>query len=163
MRSTASIVLAVLTGCASPPPPVAPASAPGDSSAASAPMASASAPPASPPAPAATSAASVSPGYVFVGEIAGTPKFDPKPTLEGLKPQLLDCYQKARITAPALRGKLTLHIAVNEPGAVTHVDGQGPANDAAFVGCIGDALKSAGPFPRPGGTAIVTAPLVFRP
>jgi hypothetical protein len=105
----------------------------------------------------------VSPGYVFIGEIAGTPKFDPKSTLEGLKPQLLDCYQRARVTAPALRGKLTLHITVNEAGAVTRVDGQGPANDAGFVGCLGDALKAGGPFPRPGGTAVVTAPLVFRP
>jgi hypothetical protein len=162
-----ALLLCLLVGCASNPPPVAPAAAP--ASAGSAPATSAvsapttSAPAASSAPRAASAAAPPSPGYVFVGEIAGTPKFDPKPTLEGMKPQLLECYGKARATTPTLRGKLTLHIAVNEAGAVLHVEGQGPAADPAFVTCIGEALKAGGPFPRPGGSAVVTAPLVFRP
>jgi hypothetical protein len=161
-----TLLLGLLVGCASSPPPAASGPASADSAKAM-PTASASAtaaPAATPTQAVAPSAAPPpSPGYVFVGEIAGTPKFDPKPTLEGMKPQLLDCYQKARTTTPTLRGKLTLHIAVNEAGAVTHVDGQGPASDAAFVSCIGEALKAGGPFPRPGGSAVITAPLVFRP
>jgi hypothetical protein len=158
------LFLCLLVGCASSPPPAAapaPASA-GSATSGVSPRAAVTAT-SSASAAATSSAAPLSAGYVFVGEIAGTPKFDPKPTIEGMKPQLLDCYQKARSTTPTLRGKLTLHVAVNEAGAVTHVEGQGPASDPAFVSCIGEALKAGGPFPRPGGSAVITAPLVFRP
>ena len=56
------------------------------------------------------------------------------------------------------------YIVVNEAGNVVNVeaDQEGSAYDASLVACIGDALKAAH-FPKPGGMATVTAPLVFRP
>ena len=101
---------------------------------------------------------------MLIGEIVAPPAFDPKGTLEAAKPRLLGCYNEARANNPALRGKLKLRINVNEAGAAVAVDAEpgGSANDPGLVACIGDALKPLR-FPRPGGTAIVTAPLVFRP
>jgi hypothetical protein len=101
---------------------------------------------------------------VLVGEIAGTPKFDPKPTIEGAKEELVSCYRKARATNPALHGKLTLRIAVNEGGHVTNVEANpgGSADDPALVACIAGAFKAGVTFPKPGGSATVMAPLVFR-
>jgi hypothetical protein len=103
-------------------------------------------------------------GSVLVGEIAGTPKFDPKPPIEGVKADLLDCFNQARGANPALHGKLTLKIVVNEAGHVNRVDANpgGLADDAALVACISDVLKAGAQFPKPGGMATVTAPLVFR-
>jgi hypothetical protein len=101
---------------------------------------------------------------VLVGEIASPPKFDPKPTLDGLKPALLSCYNQARQNNPSLHGKLKLHINVNESGSVLLVDAEpgGTAADPALVACLGDAIKAA-PFPKPPGMATIVAPLVFRP
>jgi hypothetical protein len=147
--------LLLVTACAAAPP--APASA------------SASAPaPAPASAPASASAPALGPvptgGIVLIGDIVGPPSFDPKPTIESLKPQLLSCYNQARQSNPSLRGKLKLRINVNETGSVLLVDAEpgGPAADPALVACLGDAIKAAH-FPKPPGMATVTAPLVFRP
>jgi outer membrane biosynthesis protein TonB len=73
------------------------------------------------------------------------------------------CYQRARARNPSLHGKLKLRIVVNEAGAVQSVHGEpgGSADDPALVACIGDAMKEA-KFPKPGGTATIVVPLVFR-
>jgi hypothetical protein len=101
---------------------------------------------------------------VLIGEIASPPKFDPKPTLDALKPELLSCYNRARQNNPSLHGKLNLRINVNEGGSVLLVDAEpgGTAADPALVACLGDAVKAAH-FPKPPGMATITAPLVFRP
>jgi hypothetical protein len=100
----------------------------------------------------------------LIGEIAATPKFDPKKTLEAFKSELLDCYRQARVTHPDLHGKLTLKIGVNEAGNVLRVDADpgGSANDDALVACLRDAMKERAQFQKPGGGATVVAPLVFR-
>ncbi len=161
-----AFVLAACGGSAPPPAaapeptPASPAPAPAPGASAPSPAESA-APPASaapPPAPVPTG------GSVLVGEIAAPPHFDPKPTLDAAKHDLLACYDKARQANPGLRGKLKLVITVNEAGAVTRVDGEtgAPAYDPTLIACIGEALKAAH-FPKPPGLATVTAPLVFRP
>jgi len=127
------------------------------------------APSARPAAPSAASSASaapsppMTPGSVSIGEIAGPPSWDPKPTLESLKPALLQCDSEARLLTPALHGKLALEVHVNASGAVTGAEAKpgGSANEPGLVGCVGDALKTAA-FPKPGGLATVTVPLVFR-
>jgi hypothetical protein len=103
-------------------------------------------------------------GSVFVGEIDAGKNFDPKRTLDASTPALLDCYNKVRATQPALSGKLTLHIVLNELGVVIKVESQpgGAANVPELVACIQDALRAT-PFPKPGGIATVIAPLLFRP
>ena len=98
----------------------------------------------------------------MIGDIVSPPKFDPKPALVAVKGDFVACYNQARRGTPGLHGKLNLQITVNETGAVTHVDGLGPAADPTLVACLTDALKQV-QFPRPPGVAIVTAPLVFRP
>jgi len=104
-------------------------------------------------------------GTVLVGDINAPKGFDPKPVVDGFKPQLVDCYNKARATHPDLCGKVTLQIQINEGGAVLGVDAApgGHANDPALVACIADAMKAGAHFPKPKGTAIVNAPLVFHP
>jgi hypothetical protein len=99
-----------------------------------------------------------------VGEIAGTPRFDPKPPIEAMKTDLLDCFNQARGANPALHGKLTLKIVVNEAGHVNRVDANhgGLGDDAGLLACVSDALKARAQFPKPGGMATVIAPLVFR-
>src|SRR5580704_4253238 len=111
-----SLMLLFVTACASAPTsaPAAPArEQANDPSAAPAPAReqandSPAPPPASAPAP------PLGPlptgGIVLIGEIASPPSFDPKATLDTLKPQLLSCYNQARRSAPALRGKLKLRI-----------------------------------------------------
>jgi hypothetical protein len=101
---------------------------------------------------------------VLIGEIASPPKFDPKPTHDAQKPELLSCYNRARQNNPSLHGKLNLRINVNEGGSVLLVDAEpgGTAADPALVACLGDAVKAAH-FPKPPGMATITAPLVFRP
>ncbi len=103
-------------------------------------------------------------GSVLIGEIAAPKKFSPGPTLAALVPDLLTCYNRARAAIPALRGKLNLRVIVSEVGATQGVAAEpgGGANDPTLVSCIGDALKGAA-FPKPGGTAILIVPLVFRP
>jgi hypothetical protein len=104
-------------------------------------------------------------GSVLIGEINAPKAFNPRPTVEGLSTQLVDCYNKARAADPALRGKVTLQINVNEAGAVLSVDAApgGHANSPSLVMCIGDLMKESAHFPKPGGMATVNAPLVFRP
>ena len=130
--------------------------------AAFAPTSESVAPPASAPVPAAGPMPTG--GSVLIGDIAAPPGFDPKATLVSAKPGLLDCFNKARQTTPALHGKLTLRINVNEVGKVMLVDSApgGTANDPALVSCLSDALRVV-TFPKPNGSAIVSAPLVFRP
>lgn len=101
---------------------------------------------------------------MLVGEIPGTLHFEPKPAVEALKVDLLDCFNRARGANAALHGKLTLTIVVNEAGHVNRVDAKpgGLADDPALVGCVSDVVKSGAQFPKPGGMATVTAPLVFR-
>jgi hypothetical protein len=102
---------------------------------------------------------------VLVGDIVAPKGFDPKPTIDAFKPQLLDCYNQARASNPALHGKVALKIQINEAGAVNGVDAEpgGKPVDPALLACIGDAMKARAHFPKPGGMATVTAPLVFRP
>ena len=167
-----SLMLLFVTACASAPtsvpaapareqandPGAAPAPAPEQANDSPAPAPASASAPAPPLGPLPTG------GTVLIGEIASPPSFDPKATLDTLKPQLLSCYNQARRSAPALRGKLKLRININEVGTVLMVDAEpgGSAADPALVACLGDAIKAAH-FPKPAGMATVTAPLVFRP
>lgn len=103
-------------------------------------------------------------GSVLIGEIAAPKKFNPAPTMAALQPDLLGCYRKARAAVPTLRGKLKLRVIVNETGAAQSIAAEpgGGANNPALVSCLGDAIKTAS-FPKPGGTAILIVPLLFRP
>lgn len=119
--------LLLLTACASAPAP-SPAAAPAPASApSSGPEEAAPAPPAA-SAPAASASAPPAPlptgGAVLIGDIVAPPSFDPKSTLEALKPDLLACYNKARQNSPSLHGKLKLRINVNETGSVLVVDAE---------------------------------------
>jgi hypothetical protein len=120
--------------------------------------------PTSAPAPSAALGPLPTGGSVLIGDIAAPPSFDPKATLVSARPALVDCYNKARQTTPALRGKLTLRINVNEIGKVMLVDAApgGATDDPALVACLSDALKAV-TFQKPAGSAVVSAPLVFRP
>jgi TonB family protein len=106
-------------------------------------------------------------GSVLVGDINAPKGFDPKPTIVKMQQQLVGCFNQARASQPELRGKVTLRITVNESGAVNSVEADpsagGHASDPALVSCIESAMKQSAHFPKPAGTAIVTAPLVFRP
>jgi hypothetical protein len=130
--------------------------------AAFAPTSESVAPPASAPVPAAGPMPTG--GSVLIGDIAAPPGFDPKATLGSSKADLVTCYNKARQTTPSLRGKVTLRINVNEAGKVMLVDSApgGTANDPGLVSCLSDTLRAV-TFPKPNGSAIVSAPLVFRP
>jgi hypothetical protein len=108
--------------------------------------------------------AEVSTGSILIGEIVAPKTFSPEPTIAALVPDLLSCYRKVRASTPSLRGKLKLRLVVNESGVPQSVAGEpgGAANDPALISCLGETLKSA-TFPKPGGTAIVIVPMVFRP
>ncbi len=106
-------------------------------------------------------------GAVIVGDINAPKSFDPKPTLVALKPKLLDCFNQARAVTPGLHGKLTVRIVVNEAGTALSAEadatpGQG-AYDPVLVKCIDGVVKAGVKFPKPGGMATVSAPLLFRP
>jgi TonB family protein len=103
-------------------------------------------------------------GSLLIGDIVSPKSFDPKSTLVSLEPQFIACYNQARATTLGLRGKVKLLIHVNEGGTCVGVDAEpgGSANDPGLVACLGDAMKAAH-FPKPGGSATVIAPLVFRP
>jgi hypothetical protein len=103
-------------------------------------------------------------GSVLIGEIAAPKSFNPAPTLAGLVPNFLACFRSVRAKVPSLRGKLKLRVTVNEAGAPQSVAAEpgGSANDPALVSCLADALRGA-TFPKPGGTAIISVPLLFRP
>jgi hypothetical protein len=166
--------ISIACGGSPAPPAAAPAPAESSSAASGSPGAAASAGPTSSSsepsssAPSSSSSASSAAlpagGSVLVGEIAGTPKFDPKPAVEDMKSDLLTCFAKARAANPSLHGKVTLKIVVNAAGRVNRVEANpgGTANDATLVACIEDAMKDHAQFPKPPGTATVTAPLVFR-
>jgi hypothetical protein len=100
---------------------------------------------------------------VSIGEIAASPKFDPQPTVATVKADLLRCYNETRTLIPDLHGKLMLRVRVNDDGKVTATDAQpgGQANDPGLIACIADAMQTV-TFPRPGGNAVITVPLVFR-
>ena len=149
-----------VASCGSSTPPPAPASAPTPSDTPPPPSDSAAAP-ASPPAPGPVPTG----GSVMIGEINAPKTFHPRPTIEALSSQLVDCYNKARATNPDLRGKVTLQIDVNEAGAVLSVESApgGHANSPSLVMCINDLMKASAHFPKPGGMAIVNTPLIFRP
>jgi hypothetical protein len=163
MKATLLPALLVIAACAGTPSSAAPAAPPTSGPAPVTPAAriaaasSGSTAAVPPPAPAMT------PGVVVVGEVVAPPTFDPKPTLAALKPELLRCYNETRLLLPDLHGKLTLRLRLNDTGAVTATESQagGQANDAGLVACIGDAAKAV-TFPKPGGTATITVPLVFR-
>ncbi len=126
-----------------------------------------------PPAPTstarATPTASAAPalpsgGSVLIGEIPAAKHFDPKQAIEDSKPALLECYNRARASAPGLSGKLKMRIVINEAGSAIAAEPEpgGSANTPALAACVGEALKAV-TFPKPGGSATVVAPLVFRP
>ncbi len=154
----------------------APAAGPGGdpAGAASASAAAADSAPAPAPAPAPASAPASAPaaaappatgGSVLIGDIAGTKKFDPKAAVNGIQQSMLDCYNKARGAKPALHGKLKLRVVVNDTGAAVNVTPD-PADelgkDETLISCLSDAFHQA-KFPKPGGMATVTVPLLFRP
>jgi len=160
MRPSQLLPLVVLVACggAAVPAattPVPPASAPSMSSAASPPASVTRVAPTPPP---------MTPGVVNIGDIVAPAQFDPKPTMAEMKPELLRCYNEARSLVPGLHGKLTLRVYVSDSGAVTSTEGVagGSANDPGLVACIADAMKAA-TFPKPGGLATISVPLVFRP
>ncbi|HEY1697056.1 MAG TPA: AgmX/PglI C-terminal domain-containing protein [Polyangiaceae bacterium] len=164
MRRTATaMILGGLVGCASTPPPATSAlaadssSAPGPASATTSVPPVASAPPAAPVVPTG--------GSVMIGDINAPKGFKPKPVIDALAGDLVHCYDEARAVTPDLRGKVTLRILINEAGAVLSVDAEpgGHANDPGLVSCVNDLMKASAHFPKPGGTATVLAPLVFRP
>lgn len=102
---------------------------------------------------------------MLVGDINAPRSFDPKPTLVALAPRLLGCYNQARTGNPSLHGKLTVRIVVNEAGMGLSADAEpgGHAYDPVLVKCIDGLVKDGVKFPKPGGTATISAPLVFRP
>jgi hypothetical protein len=112
-----------------------------------------------------TAAPAPSGGVVSLGQVVAPPDFDPNAALVAMKPQFLDCYNKARATNPTLHGKIKLKIQVSPMGTVTGVDADpaDPAYDPSLIVCLGDAMKAAS-FPKRGsGTATIFAPMVFRP
>lgn len=165
-----SLLLLITASCAAAAPaPLAPApaaaaspassTAPADSSPSALAAGTDAASAASPPAPVPVG------GSVLVGDINAPPHFDPKPTIVALKPKLLECFNQVRAGNPSLHGKLTIRIQVNEAGAALSADANpgGNAYDPALVKCIDGVVKNGVKFPKPGGMATVSAPLVFRP
>jgi hypothetical protein len=102
-------------------------------------------------------------GVVSLGEVVAPKHFDPNPVLLSLKPQFLDCFNKARAGNPKLHGKLQLKVQVRETGDVNTVDADpgDSAYDPELLVCLGDVFKSA-KFPPPGGTATILVPVIFR-
>ncbi len=98
------------------------------------------------------------------GDIASAKSFDPKATLNGLQDQLLACYNKERGAKPELRGKLRMRAIVNQAGAVVNAEPEegGLSKETGLVDCVTVTLKAA-TFPKPGGMATVSIPLLFRP
>jgi len=54
-------------------------------------------------------------------------------------------------------------VVINEAGVAQSATAEpgGSADDPALVSCLDEVFKTAA-FPKPGGTAIVVVPLVFR-
>jgi hypothetical protein len=165
MRPPAMLVLSLAACGPAAPPPAAPVASVAPEAASAEPSASPTeaAPAASSAAPAPSTPAPSAGGSVLLGEIAAPKSFDPRPALESFNPQLLSCYNQVRAAHPALHGKLDLRVIVNEAGSVVNVGAHpgGSANDPALVACIGEAMKAL-TFPKAGGSATITVPLVFR-
>jgi hypothetical protein len=162
LKGPALVTLLVVTSCASAQPPAVAIEPPPAVTVASVQAPGNTTGPAAAPTVAAP-AAPMSPGIVNVGDVIGPPHFDANTTLTELKPALLRCYNETRTLIPDLHGKLTLRLRLNETGAVTSTEANagGRANDPGLLACIGDAMKAT-TFPKPGGTATITVPLVFR-
>ena len=168
MRRTSLFLL--LAGCASAPPT---STATATATATSTPTATSTSTSTSTSTPTPTPTSTPTPtanpvptgGSVLVGDINAPKGFDPKPVIVSMSDKLVDCYNQARAGNPSLHGKVTLQIVVNEAGAVLSVDADrsGNAYDPTLVQCVDGAMKAGAHFPKPGGTATVAAPLVFRP
>jgi|HubBroStandDraft_3_1064219.scaffolds.fasta_scaffold458471_1 hypothetical protein len=156
-----TVMLGVLTACASTPG-AAPGAAPA-SGATPTPASGAAPTPGSVPAPAAAPPPATG-GSVLIGDIASAKSFDPKPVVVAVQQQLLDCYNKARGANPELRGKLRMRVVVNDAGVVVSATPEPGdlAKDDGLTSCISDVAKATH-FPKPGGMATVTLPLLFRP
>jgi hypothetical protein len=102
---------------------------------------------------------------VVIGAIAAAGHFDPKSTLDDLRPDLMACFRRVHASNATLHGKVSIRIQIDEAGEVLNVDAQpgGPANDPALIACIRDDFKANARFARPGGSATIVAPLVFHP
>jgi hypothetical protein len=103
-------------------------------------------------------------GSILIGDIASAKSFDPKATLLSIQQQLLDCYNKARGANAELRGKLKLRLVVNDAGTVVNADAEpgGLSAEEGLVSCLGGVARATH-FPKPGGMATVTVPMLFRP
>ena len=154
-RATALWMLSALTACGSAPPPT--AASPATATALAPAPAPASAPPAPLPPPATG-------GSILFGDIASAKSFDPKATLLTIQDQLLACYNKERGAKAELRGKLKMRLVVNDVGTVVNAEPEqgGLSTEADLVACIGGAIRAAH-FPKPGGMATVSVPMLFRP
>jgi hypothetical protein len=153
-------------GTPTPAATPAPASASGSASGSGSGSASGSAPapgaaPSSTPAPSAPPATG---GSVLIGDIAKAKSFDPKAAIASIQDGLLSCYNKERGGKPELRGKLKMRAIVNQAGTVVDAEPEegGLSKEAGLVDCVTVILKAT-PFPKPGGMATVTIPLLFRP
>jgi hypothetical protein len=100
---------------------------------------------------------------LLIGDISAPKQFNPKPTVDGLQPQMLDCYNQVLANDPTVHGKLALRIQVNEAGAAIAADAApgGSAADPSLVACLATVIKGA-TFPKPGGLATVLVPMVFH-
>ncbi len=171
MRAFFLLVLPMVASCASgtPTPTATSTPAPDTASATATPTPTPTETATATPTASANPAATPVPtgGSVLIGDINAPKNFNPKPTILKMQQQLVDCFNQARAAHPDLRGKVTLRITINEAGAVNGVEADptagGHANDPALVSCIESAMKDGAHFPKPGGTATVVAPLVFRP
>jgi len=84
--------------------------------------------------------------------------------MRALRPDFLACYEHVLAgSSPSLHGKLSLRVVIDEDGEVQSISALpgGAANDPELVSCLAHAIKGA-KFSKPGGTASVTVPLLFR-
>jgi TonB family protein len=99
-----------------------------------------------------------------MGEVVSPANFNVTSTLNDLVlPQLTSCYTDALAATPGLHGKMLVSFNVSEQGVVTSAtETKSTTNNPALFACIQAALIAT-TFPKPGGTATVNVPLVFRP
>jgi hypothetical protein len=164
--------LVVLTGCGGSPPRTADVSAAastansaGDTTTIGTAGSTSVTPSTGNASPSLASASTDTDGTVVIGAIAATGHFDPKSTLDDLRPDLMACFRRVHMSNTAIHGKVNIRIQVDEAGEVLNVDAQpgGPANDPALIACIRDDFKANAHFARPGGSATIVASLVFHP
>jgi TonB family protein len=153
MRAIHSLSLTLLAACASTPTAAStPTSTPTPNSTSNATaISTASGAPAQTP-------------IVRIGDVASPPNFDVTGTLRELVlPQLTSCYSDALAASPGLHGKMVLSFEVNEQGVVTSAtELKSTTNSPSLFACIKAAVIATA-FTKPGGTATVNVPLVFRP